>query len=402
MKRWEALKIFGQLRSDTIVVYGPGGLSSELDVKSPSDLNIYSPMPYPTPFGLGLALALSKRKVVVMEGDGSALSGLTALPTVATVGAANLVHVIWDNGTWFSSGTMGTKGHYGPVPAPTAVRTDLAAHAKAAGFDRVFTVHTLEEFEKTLGQALDEEAPCYIVAKVERTAMPGITTKQVGTVEEAINFRRALVSRNWVSAAHAGVSQGKWLAPEARSSPLTIPDVKIERELGPRPSLEKARIIYSSLRETGIDLVAYVPDSANYLIQRFAREDDSIISVAATREDDALAIAMGAFMGGRNPVVIMEASGLGLCPLALSILSHEQRLGALLLYSHNFALGEVRSSHACTRWIAAPLFDALMIPHMTLTDINDAPLLIKQAWRTVRGQMCPVAISLPLDVIWDE
>ena len=50
-----------------------------------------------------------------------------------------------------------------------------------------------------------------------------------------------------------------------------------------------------------------------------------------------------------NPVVIMEASGLGLCPLALSILSHEQRLGALLLYSHNFALGEVRSSHACTR-----------------------------------------------------
>ena len=192
------------------------------------------------------------------------------------------------------------------------------------------------------------------------------------------------------------------VGPEARASPLTIPDVKIERELGPRPSLEKARIIYSSLRETGIDLVAYVPDSANYLIQRFAREDDSIISVAATREDDALAIAMGAFMGGRNPVVIMEASGLGLCPLALSILSHEQRLGALLLYSHNFALGEVRSSHACTRWIAAPLFDALMIPHMTLTDINDAPLLIKQAWRTVRGQMCPVAISLPLDVIWDE
>ena len=61
---------------------------------------------------------------------------------------------------------------------------------------------------------------------------------------------------------------------------------------------KKSRIIYSSLRETGIDLVAYVPDSANYLIQRFAREDDSIISVAATREDDALAIAMGAFMGG--------------------------------------------------------------------------------------------------------
>jgi len=402
MKRWEALEIFGRLRRDVIVVYGPGGLTSELDVKSPSELNIYSPMPYPTPFGFGLALALLKRKVVVMEGDGSALSGLTALPTLATVGPRNLLNIVWDNGTWFSSGTMGTKAHYGPVPAPTSVRTDLAAHAKASGLDRVFTVQTLGEFENVLRPALAEEAPSYIVAKVEQTAMPGITTKQVGTVEEAINFRRALVKRNWVGAAHAGVSQGKWLAPEERLSPFTIPDVKIERESGPRPSLEKARIIYSSLRDAGIDFVAYVPDSANYLIQRFAREDSNITSVAATREDDALAMAMGAFMGGRNPAVIIEASGLGLCPLALSILSHEQRLGALILYSHNFALGEVRSSHACTRWIADPLFDALMIPHMTLTNIKDAPLMIKQAWRTVRGQMCPVAISLPLDMIWDE
>ena len=402
MKRWEALEIFGRLRSDVIVVYGPGGLSSELDAKSPSELNIYSPMPYPTSFGLGLALALPTRKVVVMEGDGSVLSGLTALPTLATVGPRNLVNVVWDNGTWFSSGTMGTKAHYGPVPAPTAVRTDLAAHAKASGCDRVFTVQTLDEFESVLRPALAEEAPCYIVAKVEQTAMPGVTTKQIGTVEEAVNFRRALIKRKWVGAAHAGVSQGKWLAAEERSLPLTIPEVKIVKESGPRPSLEKARIIYSSLREAGIDFVVYVPDSANYLIQRFAREDKNITSVAATREDDALAMAMGAFMGGRNSVAIMEASGLGLCPLALAILSHEQRLGTLILYSHNFALGEVRSSHACTRWIADPLFDALMIPHMTLTNIKDAPFMIKQAWRTVRGQMCPVAISLPLDVIWDE
>lgn len=28
--------------------------------------------------------------------------------------------------------------------------------------------------------------------------------------------------------------------------------------------------------------------------------------------------------------------------------------------------------------------------------------IFKQAWRTVRGQMSPVAISLPLHVLWDE
>ena len=108
----EALKIFGRLRSETILEYGLGGLSSEIAVKSPSDLEyLLAHALSDAIWSWGWLLALSKRKVVVMEGDGSALSGLTALPTVATVGAANLVHVIWDNGTWFSSGTMGTKGH---------------------------------------------------------------------------------------------------------------------------------------------------------------------------------------------------------------------------------------------------------------------------------------------------
>jgi sulfopyruvate decarboxylase TPP-binding subunit len=111
---------------------------------------------------------------------------------------------------------------------------------------------------------------------------------------------------------------------------------------------------------------------------------------------------MGAFMAGRNPVLILEASGLGLCPLALATLAHEQRMATLILYGHNFALGEVRDVHACTRWVADPILDALRIPNLVLMDVKDAPLLIKQAWRSVRGQMCPVAVCLPLHVLWDE
>jgi hypothetical protein len=52
--------------------------------------------------------------------------------------------------------------------------------------------------------------------------------------------------------------------------------------------------------------------------------------------------------------------------------------------------------------VAEPNLDALRIPNLTLMDVKDAPLVIKQAWRTVRGQMCPVALSLPLHVLWDE
>ena len=51
MNRWEAIEIFNRLRDDAIVVHGTGGMGIEVNTKSPSDLNIYAPMPYPTPVG---------------------------------------------------------------------------------------------------------------------------------------------------------------------------------------------------------------------------------------------------------------------------------------------------------------------------------------------------------------
>lgn len=402
MNRWEAIEIFHRMREDAIVVHGTGGMGIEVNTKSPSDLNLYAAMPYPTPLGLGLALALTKQRIVVTEGDGSALSGLSGLATVANMAPANFIHIVWDNGAWMSPGTMGTRNHYGPLPTATGGRTDLEGFAKAAGYAHTRTVATLNEFEAALRTAIANQGPSYILAKIDRKLMPDLPAKPLGTVEQAIGFRRALIERGWISSGHAGVSQGKWLAPTDQPAAIAIPEIKAESESGPRPSMEKARIIYSALREAGVDFFVYLPDSANYFIQRLAAADPQVTSVSITREDEGLAIAMGAFMGGRNPVLIIEASGLGLCTLAFSVLGHEQRMASLILYGHNFALGEVRDVHACTRWVAEPVLDALRIPKLTVMDVKDASLLIKQAWRTVRGQMCSVAVSLPLHVLWDE
>jgi sulfopyruvate decarboxylase TPP-binding subunit len=402
MNRWEAIEIFNRMRQDAIVVHGTGGMGIEVNTKSPSDLNLYAAMPYPTPLGLGLALALPKQRIVVTEGDGSALSGISGLATVANMAPANLIHIVWDNGAWMSPGTMGTRNHYGPLPTATGGRTDLEGFAKAAGYAHTTTVATLNEFEAAVGSAIGTNGPSYILAKIDRHLMPDLPAKPLGTVEQAIGFRRGLIERGWISSGHAGVSKGKWLAPADPSAAIVIPEIEAESEPGARPSMEKARVIYSSLREAGVDFFVYLPDSANYFIQRLAAADPQVTSVSITREDEGLAIAMGAFMGGRNPVLIIEASGLGLCTLAFSVLGHEQRMATLILYGHNFALGEVRDVHACTRWVAEPVLNALRIPNLTLMDVKDAPSLIKQAWRTVRGQMCSVAVSLPLHVLWDE
>jgi sulfopyruvate decarboxylase subunit beta len=217
MNRWEAIEIFHRMRQDTIVVHGTGGMGIEVNTKSPSDLNLYAAMPYPTPLGLGLALALPKQRIVVTEGDGSALSGLSGLATVANTAPANFVHIVWDNGAWMSPGTMGTRNHYGPLPTATGGRTDLEGFAKAAGYARTTTVATLNEFQAALRGAIEDRGPSYILAKIDRKLMPDLPVKPLGTVEQAIGFRRGLIDRGWISSGHAGVSQGKWLAPTDQS-----------------------------------------------------------------------------------------------------------------------------------------------------------------------------------------
>jgi thiamine pyrophosphate-dependent acetolactate synthase large subunit-like protein len=178
------------MRQDAIVVNGTGGMGIEVNTKSPSDLNLYAAMPYPMPLGLGLALALPKQRVVVTEGDGSALSGLSGLATVANMAPANFIHVVWDNGAWMSPGTMGTRNHYGPLPTATGGRTDLEGFAKATGYAHTTTIATLNEFEAALRAALEKQGPSYIAAKIDRKLMPDLAAKPLGTVSQEAPGRK--------------------------------------------------------------------------------------------------------------------------------------------------------------------------------------------------------------------
>ncbi len=75
------------------------------------------------PIGLGLALARPQGRVIVIEGDGGTLMGLSQLGTLALLRPANLVLAVLDNGVHASTGGQ-----------PTAAGAlDLAALFAAAG-----------------------------------------------------------------------------------------------------------------------------------------------------------------------------------------------------------------------------------------------------------------------------
>jgi sulfopyruvate decarboxylase subunit alpha len=169
-----------------------------------------------------------------------------------------------------------------------------------------------------------------------------------------------------------------------------------------RLSEAHAQELKESMKAAGINFVVYVPDSWNYLLQKKIIEDQAFMSVGMVREDEAMATAMGAFIGGKNSAIVMEASGLGLSGLALGWLAGMQRMALLIVSSHTAALGEHTDYHAVTRTVTFPMLSALNIQSVVIDDIKDARRIFRQAQMTVKGQVVPVCISLPRHILWED
>jgi thiamine pyrophosphate-dependent acetolactate synthase large subunit-like protein len=113
MVRAEALKeILAQFPTEPIIVT-LGTTSREVMALSQGEnhLHVLDSMGLPPAIGLGVALGLAGRyagKVVVLEGDGGLLMGLSALATIGHLRPDNLVLLILDNGTYGATGGQET------------------------------------------------------------------------------------------------------------------------------------------------------------------------------------------------------------------------------------------------------------------------------------------------------
>ena len=84
---------------------------------------------------LGVAMGQPNKKVVCLDGDGSALMHLGALPIVGSIAPSNLVHVLLNNAAHESVGGQPT----------VADRTDFKAIALASGYTAYAVAATLDE-----------------------------------------------------------------------------------------------------------------------------------------------------------------------------------------------------------------------------------------------------------------
>lgn len=77
--------------------------------------------------------------------------------------------------------------------------------------------------------------------------------------------------------------------------------------------------VYDTLRRAEVAHVSYVPDAGHArLIERSIKDPDMKTTVLTT-EEEGIAIATGAWLGGLRSVVLMQSSGVGNCINMLSL-----------------------------------------------------------------------------------
>ena len=167
---------------------------------------------------------------------------------------------------------------------------------------------------------------------------------------------------------------------------------------GVRYRQEALEAFYEGFKTAGIDFAVYLPDSMLDGIEQLMIERGDIEMYQCSREDEGIAMAMGAFLVGRRPVTLMEGSGIGMSALILAR-GIVQKTPTLLTAGHNSTLGERYDYHGATRMVAEPVLRALDIPYHVLFDPAEIRRVIVEAQATVEGQRIPVGILVPSHVI---
>ena len=155
-----------------------------------------------------------------------------------------------------------------------------------------------------------------------------------------------------------------------------------------------AETLVQCLKDSDTSLITYVPDISIHQATWLMEQDPFFHVVAATREEEAIGIAVGAYAVKRNAAVFMQSSGFGNTINAIASLCIPYRLPIPLFINLRGELGEFNIAQSAMGRATRPILDVLGISHYTLTEEHRMDVVVKGALTLCHASRQPVAICL--------
>lgn len=152
------------------------------------------------------------------------------------------------------------------------------------------------------------------------------------------------------------------------------------------------------LQDAGYDFFTGVPCSLISDVILSLESDPGVPYIPAVREDIAVGLAAGAYLGGKTPCVLMQNSGLGQCLGSLASLNLIYKIPSLLIVTWRGYDGRDAPEHEVMGKATTKLLDSIKLPYKRLTHKN-AEETVSWSHRVISQKKVPAAILIPRGIL---
>jgi sulfopyruvate decarboxylase alpha subunit len=155
-----------------------------------------------------------------------------------------------------------------------------------------------------------------------------------------------------------------------------------------------ARTMLDCFRAEDIRNLVFLPDTVMGRLLALAEEDPFFRLVGVHREEEAVGILSGMFLGGQRGAMLIQSSGLGNTLNALGSLAMAYQIPFPLLVSLRGELGEFNPAQLHMGRAVPGCLDALTIQHVTLRSEKDLEVVVSGALKTCYTAEEPFGVLL--------
>ena len=153
-------------------------------------------------------------------------------------------------------------------------------------------------------------------------------------------------------------------------------------------------VILQTLKANDIRLVPYVPDRVLTTLIKNIHADPFFTAFPTAREEEAVGIVSGAWMGGMRGAILMQTSGFATLPNALASLALPYQIPLIMFVSERGTLGEFNYGQSLVCRTMRPVLDSLAMEHHTMTRLDELEFTVDRSIKQAIATQAPVALIL--------
>ena len=161
-----------------------------------------------------------------------------------------------------------------------------------------------------------------------------------------------------------------------------------------QPSRAWHDIALQTLKRNDVRLITYVPDRVMTTLIRDIHADPFFTAFPTAREEEAVGIVSGAWMGGLTGAVLMQTSGFATLANALASLALPYQIPLIMLVSERGTLGEFNYGQSLVCRTMRPVLASLAIEHHNVTRLDEFEFIADRSIKQAIATQAPVALIL--------